>query len=461
MTRPNLLFVVSDQFRAMCLQDDPVRTPHLDALMAEGIVVTQAVSSYPVCSPHRAMMMTGQHPTRNGVDRNVNSGRPGVQLRDGAPTWASALREAGYRTGLIGKWHLESPRLPEDERHGEGRRADGLVWDAWSPPERRFGFDDWYSYGCEDAHLAPHYWPTAAPREGRISVDDWSAHHETDVAIDYLRGRDRSRPFALMVSWNPPHQPFDELPSWAPLSHYEGAELLTRPNVDRDSEAGREAARIAPEYFAAVEAVDAELGRLLDAVASLGLASDTIVVFTSDHGMQLGSHGEIYKNVPFEESMRLPLVLRVPGVAPAEVAAMLGSVDVAPTLLGLCGVPVPAAMQGRDLAAVLRGEEPADDAETALYYRWPTHEGDASARGLRTHGFKYTVTRDADGAVTTRLVDLRDDPFELRPRTDPALEADLAGRLLRALAAAGETWEGDAWLAERSRPAPTTPTAAP
>lgn len=132
---PHIVVVMADQFRASALGllgEDPVTTPHLDRLAREGRLVRHAVSCYPVCSPHRAMFLTGLRPADNGVTLNLNSetATDGVRLRDELPTWASILRSHGYRTGYIGKWHLEQP-TPEDEIHGEGRRSDGKVWDAW------------------------------------------------------------------------------------------------------------------------------------------------------------------------------------------------------------------------------------------------------------------------------------------------------------------------------------------
>ncbi|SDL80273.1 sulfatase family protein [Tessaracoccus oleiagri] len=445
----NLLFVLSDQFRAMALEDDPVATPVLDRFAEESIVLSQAVSSYPVCSPHRAMLLTGVHPSRNGVFMNLNTANVehGVRLRDDVPSWARALADSGYDTAWIGKWHLQEPLLPDDEIHGEGRREDGKVWDAWSPPHRRFGFKEWYSHGCCDSHLHPHYWPTEAPRERPDRVHRWSAEHETDVAINFL-SRPRANPFALAVSWNPPHQPFDELPpdanrAYAALSP---EELLVRPNVAWGTPAADEAAAIAPDYFAAVEAIDAQFGRLLETLDRQGLAEDTIVVFTSDHGMQLGSHGLVYKNVPFEESMRLPCVIRVPGVGGRRTSAMLSSVDIAPTLLGLLGVDVPSGMQGRDLSSVLLGLAEVDRDESALYYCWSPGRDGADMRGVRTHGWKYVVGREPDGRMWQYAIDLQEDPYELHRIEDPRVIAPLASRLVTELAAAGDEWEGMDWV---------------
>ncbi len=461
MKQPNILFILSDQFRAMCLEDDPVRTPHLDALAVESVRLPEAVSCYPVCSPHRAMLMTGQHPGRNGVPMNVNSHNGavhpgGVGLRGGLATWSSVLLGQGYRTGLIGKWHLEPPVLPDDEQQGEGRRPeDGKVWDAWSPPHRRFGFEFWHSHGCMDRHLKPHYWVEDAPREERTNVAQWSAEYETDVAIQFLEDTPRDRPFALFLSWNPPHQPFEELPPDAPLERYQAMtpqELLVRANVDHESEIGKQAARIAPLYFAAVECVDTQLGRITEALDRLGLDENTIVVFTADHGMQLGSHDELYKMIHWNESMRLPCLMRIPDVSGGESRAMLSSVDIAPTLIGLAGHgdAIPAEMQGRDMSPVLLGRNAVDEDEAVLYYRWALGETSSSVRGLLTHSWKYVVTHEPNGTCRSLLFNREGDPYELNPVDDPGTEAALAYRLIDALKAAEEEWEGLDWLRSRS-----------
>lgn len=248
MTAPNLLVVIADQFRASalgCLQQDPTLTPHLDRLATEGRLLTHATSTHPVCSPARAMLLSGEYPWNNGVFRNVNSqtAPDGVGLRVESRCWSDVLADVGYRMGYIGKWHL-TPPTAADEVYGEGRRDDGKVWDAWTPPDQRHGFSFWHSHGCCDQHLHPHYWTTDAAREEPLQVDQWSAEHETDVALAFLRdsAADVSgQPFGLVVSLNPPHQPFDELPdrfvpAYADLPEQQ---LLPRPNIKRDSEIGQ------------------------------------------------------------------------------------------------------------------------------------------------------------------------------------------------------------------------------
>lgn len=304
---PNLVVVVVDQWRAAAMgwcRSDPVLTPHLDAFAAQARVLTGAVSNYPVCSPCRAMLLTGAYPHRNGVAFNVNSETAawGVGLQRGCICWSDVLAEHGYRLGYVGKWHL-TPPTPDDDAYGEGRRADGKVWDAWTPPTDRHGFDFWYSHGCCDDHLESHYWSTGASRAEPHRVRQWSPEHETDVAVGFLgeaaERRVAGQPFALMVSFNPPHQPFDQVPKRY-LDRYAGqdpAELLTRPNVDPQSPAFLEAQAVAAQYFAAVTGVDEQIGRLLAELDRLDLGRDTVVVITSDHGMQLGSHDLMYKNV--------------------------------------------------------------------------------------------------------------------------------------------------------------------
>lgn len=470
MSVPNLLFIVADQFRAMCLDPggDPVSTPFLDALAADGVSLTHAVSSYPVCSPHRAMMMSGQYPEANGVTHNVNSETAewGVGLRPDAPSWAAVLRDAGYSTGYIGKWHLEAP-VPEDAVHGAGVLEDGRYWDAWSPPDRRHGFDFWHSYGCCDDHLTPHYWTSDAGRHQRVDVTGWSAAHETDVAIEFLRRAaapaGAGTPFALAVSWNPPHQPFDQLPPNSDTSYGQlsAAELLTRPNVNLSSDAGREAAGIAPLYYAAVSAIDTQLGRLMESLDSLGLTEDTLVIFTSDHGQQMGSHGLLYKNVPFEESMRIPWVMCWPGHLDTAAADRVGisSVDIAPTLLGLMGLSsdVPEHMHGQDFSPALliqgdgvlaAGQPGILGTPSSLYFYYPRDEHDVDVRGLRTATGKFIARFHAKEGLRTSVFNLAEVPYELHNIMDPAEVRRWAGDLSDALTAAGQSWSGKEALEE-------------
>ncbi|ABK03095.1 sulfatase [Arthrobacter sp. FB24] len=453
--RPNILFIIADQFRNSALGfrgQDPTYTPSLNSFAAESKDILHAVSNYPVCSPHRAMLMTGQHPHRNGVPLNINS-NTGAGLEPGIGTWSQVLRDAGYGTGYIGKWHLEAV-TEEDAIWGEGFR-EGAVWDAYSPVDRRHGFSFWYSYGAAHDHMHPHYWVGDAPREEKIVVDQWSAEHETDIAIGFLRETtDAAESFALVVSYNPPHQPFELAPAtyrprYAQLS---ARELLTRPNVDVTGPAGAEAAQAAPLYFAAISAIDHQIGRLLVALEASGHHKNTIVIFTSDHGMQLGSHGLMFKNVPWEESMSLPFLIRWPGriASGPDDKVLISSVDVGPTLLGLAGLSTsrPPAMQGADLSSRLIGATTTPVPGPAIYYGPPARDGGPGMRGLRTLSHKLLFSCIPDPAqrsgflLSAQLYDLKSDPYEMSDQaaSRPA-EVQLMGReLVRQLEIVEDPW---------------------
>ena len=164
---PNLVFIMADQFRGDalgCIGKEPVKTPCLDQLAAEGVNFTDAVSSYPVSSPARAMLMTGMYPIHNKVTGNCNSETApyGVELPQDARCWSDVLKEQGYRMGYIGKWHLDSPYQPYVDT---GNNRGKIAWNDWCPPERRHGFDHWIAYGTYDNHLRPMYWDTTASRD--------------------------------------------------------------------------------------------------------------------------------------------------------------------------------------------------------------------------------------------------------------------------------------------------------
>ncbi len=374
--RPNLLIVFPDQMRGQALgflKEDPVVTPRLDRFAAESVVFTQAVSNYPVCSPFRGMLMTGRFPHTNGVLANCNSNgaKHGYELRATDRCWSDVLHDAGYNLGYIGKWHLDSPRKPWVK---SGNNSEKFAWNEWCPPERRHGFDFWYSYGTYDNHFKPEYWTTGAPRDKRVKIDQWSPEHEADRAIDYIRNeegryRDGEKPFALVVSMNPPHMPYKMVPEKykEPYAGKTEEDLLNRPNVNLAGETrgSRLARRQIRNYFAMITGVDDQFGRILDALESEGLDEETVVLFTSDHGNCLGCHEEVSKNVHYEESMRVPFLIRWPGkIAPRHDDLLLSTPDIYPTLLDLLGLDdkIPHEVEGTSRAPLLltgQGERPA------------------------------------------------------------------------------------------------------
>ncbi|MGD2122637.1 MAG: sulfatase, partial [Gemmatimonadota bacterium] len=395
---PNLLFVFPDQMRGQALGfmgEDPVITPNLDRFAAEGVVFTEAVSNYPVCSPYRAMMLTGQYPHSNGVlaNCNTNGAEHGYELAADARCWSDVLHDCGYSLGYIGKWHLDSPHRPYVDT---SNNTDDFAWNEWTPPERRHGFDFWYAYGTYDNHDHPEYWTTSATRSQRTRVDQWGPEHEADKAIEFIRNegggfRDPEKPWALVVSMNPPHMPYQRVPERY-LEMYGDAEsedLINRANVnlEEDTSGAQLARRHMKNYLAQVTGVDDQFGRILAELRASGLEEDTIVVFTSDHGNCLGSHDEVSKNVHYEESMRVPFIIRWTGtIEPRQDDLLLSSPDIHPTLLELMGLAeeLPPEVEGRSRASILLrgdGERP-----TSQLYLWvPYGEPALGRRGVRTH----------------------------------------------------------------------------
>lgn len=454
---PNVVFVFPDQFRAMALGflgEDPVLTPHLDRFAAESVFFPNAVSNFPVCSPYRGMLLTGRWPYSTGLTGNCNSDAPAVFLRPEERCLTDVLAGAGYVCGYIGKWHLDTPG-EEDARYGEGRRGDGRVWDAFTPPgPRRHGMSFWHAYGCCDRHLRPHYWVGDAPVSQPLQVEDWSVRHETDVAVEFLRNpggrvRDPAKPFALFVAFNPPHPPFAQVPDeyrrrWAGRGP---EELLKRPNVPTDGRADAARSSVA-DYMAAIAGVDDQFGQILEALDESGLREDTLVVFTSDHGEMMGSHGRMGKGVPYEEAFRIPLLMRFPGrLRPGREGLHLNVPDMMPTLLGLLGLRerIPPQVEGRDWSGLLAGAETPRPASSFFIVCGQRPEW--GQRGVRTDRYTFVVTRGGGAGARAMLFDRETDPWQMQDRAGPEPETcrRLLAELNRWLEATRDPWGRLEW----------------
>jgi len=426
VSRPNLIYVFPDQMRGQALGimgQDPVLTPNLDRFASEGVNLTQAVSNYPVCSPYRAMCLTGQYPHANGVlaNCNTNGAEHGYELRESARCWSDVLSDRGYSLGYIGKWHLDSPHRPYVDT---SNNSDEFAWNEWTPPHRRHGFDFWYAYGTYDNHNRPEYWTADAPRSERTVVEQWSPEHEADMAIRFIRNsggayRDAEQPFALVVSMNPPHMPYQMVPQQY-LDMYGDAtpeELINRPNVnlEGDTSGARLARRHIKNYLAQTTGVDHQFGRMLTALGDAGLDQDTIVVFTSDHGNCLGCHDEVSKNVHYEESMRVPFLIRWTGkIAPRQDDLLMSVPDIHPTLLDLMGLGshIPGEVQGVSHARLLL--EGVGDRPSSQPYMWLPYGGPSwGRRGVRTQRHTLMVSRGPRGRTEYVLHDNVEDPYQL------------------------------------------------
>ncbi len=413
--RPNLLFVFADQWRAQAAgyAGDPNlmgKTPHLDRLAGESVNLVNAVSNMPVCTPYRASLMTGQYAQTHGLFLNDAPLNPELM------TIGKVYRQAGYETGYVGKWHLD----------GHGRTA-------FIPEERRHGFDYWKVLECSHKYSQSPYYEGDDPEKKWWKGYD--AFAQTRDVRDVLSERARDgKAFALFLSWGPPHNPYRFAPEkFAAMFSPQSVQL--RPNVP--AAAADRARRDLAGYYAHIAALDQCLGDLMATLDETGLRDNTLLVFTSDHGNMLGSQRANGKQVPFDESIRVPFLVRWPkafGEAGRRLDMPFGAPDIMPTLLGLSGLEVPGTVEGTDYSDVLRGRAaPENDAVViecmAPFGEWHRGRGGREYRGVRTR--RYTYVRDLTGPWL--LFDNQKDPYQqtnLAGRPESALLQEKLDRLL-------------------------------
>ena len=416
--KPNIVVVLADQWRtqAFGFAGDPnVRTPNFDRLAGESVRFINAVSGLPVCSPTRASLLTGQRPLTHGVFLND------VPLNLDAVTLPKTLKTAGYETGAIGKWHID----------GHGRLS-------FIPPERRQGFDYWKVNECTHSYTDSIYY---ADTSEKLHWSGYDALDQTRDACDFLRAHaNAEKPFLLWLAWGPPHDPyFTAPPKYRAL--YDAAKLTLRPNIPEKLEA--QARKDLAGYYAHCSALDDAMGALLETLRASGLAENTIFVFSADHGDMLGSQGMWKKQKPFDESARVPFLIRWPaalGKSARELAAPINSEDLMPTLLGLAGVPIPKSVEGLDYSAHLRGGPAPGDGGTILtcvapFADFERRNGGKEYRGIRNA--RYTFVRDLEGPWL--LFDNDTDPHQMHNLVNTpehaALQSELDAQLQRKLKA--------------------------
>jgi arylsulfatase A-like enzyme len=410
---PNIVFVLADQWRyeAFGYAGNPdVKTPNLDRLQREGVQFANAVSAMPVCSPMRASLLTGQRPLTHGVFLND------VPLNPEAVTIAKVLRAAGYDTGYIGKWHVDG--------HG---RLDFI------PRERRQGFDYWKVLECTHDYNHSAYY---ADSPEKLYWEGYDAIAQTHDAQQYLRDHAQSqKPFFLVLAWGPPHDPYFTAPEKY-RTLYDPKKLTLRPNVPEGEHAN--AQKVAAGYYAHCTALDDCFGELRRTLQDAGLAENTILVFTADHGDMLGSRGAYKKQQPYDESIRVPVILHWPkglGVKARQLDAPINSEDLMPTLLGLCGVPIPKSVEGLDYSRyICGGKNPGDGATVILcpvvFGEWVRRVGGKEFRGVRTT--RYTYVRDLTGPWL--LYDNQTDPCQTNNMANQPKYSKLQAKLEATLA---------------------------
>ena len=419
--RPNIVFIMTDDQRqdAMSAYGNSIlKTPNMDSIGADGMRLTESFVTNSLCEPSRASFLTGVYSHTHGV--LTNGGGPDFAdhpgLRPDQKTFVHLLRDAGYYTAIVGKWHL--PTVPT-------------------------GFDEWVVFPGQGQYHDPYMIANGARVRMRGHADDVTG----DQALEFLRTRPKDKPFCLLYQFKSPHR------SWMPAERYAHVfddvmipvprtfedrlagrpEALRRaemaiadmpdfadrgvlPSLPRDERKRRNLEELVKNYYRVLLSVDENVGRVLRQLEADGLTQNTVVVYTSDNGFFLGEHGLFDKRLMYEPSIRVPMLVRYPARVPAgrvDSTHMTLNIDVAPTLLDLAGLQIPAWMQGKSLVPVLTGAAvPWRDAFLYEYYEFPAEHCARKNRGVRTSRWK--LIHFWEQPEEWELYDLRNDPDETR-----------------------------------------------
>lgn len=411
---PNIIFVFADQWRAQELGyagNRQVITPNLDRLAAESLVFENAISIIPVCSPWRASFLTGQYPLTHGIFYNDKP------LPTEAETLGKIYKREGYQTGYIGKWHLNGHQRGEDPFSGRDKPV---------PSERRQGFDYWKVREVSHNYNNSFYFDELDQKQ---VWEGYDVFPQTDSAISYIQ-KNRDNPFLLVLSYGPPHDPYFSAPQQY-KDMYDAKEIQLRANVPLEYQDS--ARNVIAGYYAHCTAVDKAIGDLLDAVEKAGLADNTIIVFTSEHGDMLMSKGVLKKQRPWDESIKVPMLIRYPeklGNKKRIVLDPIGTPDLLPTLLGLSGLEIPSSVEGKDFSSQLLSGKDLDNEAVLItlpvpFHEWQFMNGGREYRGIRTR--KYTYVKDLKGPWL--MYDNEKDPFQLLNLVNQPQYSALQGQL--------------------------------
>lgn len=407
---PNFVFILTDDHRwdAMSCAGHPiVFTPNIDRIAREGARFANAFVTTSLCSPSRATLLTGRYAHSHGVKDNATHLDPSV------PTFPQVLQKAGYETALVGKWHMDMQPGPQP------------------------GFDRWISFAGQGVYYNP-----VINIDGRTcEVAGYITDLLTSYAIDWLR-RPRTSPFCLYLSHKALHADFRPAVRHSKL--YSDAPIVPPASI-LDTLEGKPAylgsiKRVSPEaddypefvervrnYYRTLAAVDESVGRVLTELERMGTLDETVVIFAGDNGFLLGEHGLGDKRAMYEESIRIPLLIRYPAlVRPGRVISEMAlNLDVCPTILDLAGAPAPDGVQGRSLRPLLRGRRGGWRSDFLYEYYWEAEaKKRPSIKGVRTSRWKYVTYPDSDNV--SELYDLESDPREMRNLvSDPRAEGTL------------------------------------
>ncbi|MBS0010148.1 MAG: sulfatase [Bacteroidales bacterium] len=409
LKKPNVVYVLTDQMRAQATSynGDPNlkgRTPNLDRLAETGVNYRNAVSVCPVCTPHRAALLTGRYPTSTGMFFND------IHLPADEYTMAEIFKGAGYQTAYIGKWHL-----------------DGMGRSEFTPPERRQGFDYWKALECSHDYNELLYY--TGDSDKKYYWEAYGPYAETDDAIDYIREHsDREKPFLLFLSWGTPHFPHHNAPErFQKIFREEG--IIPAPNVpDEIKEKAREES---VGYYAHIMALDSCIGRLQQALKEEEIYENTIFVFTSDHGEMMGAHSvrPKLKQLAYAESVRVPFLLKYPlmfGNKKIVVNSPINTPDILPTLLKLANIPVPESIEGKSMArAITNPDEFEDEAAVVMSISPFDIQENDEYRGIYTS--RYTYIENLEGPWL--MYDNEKDPYQMNNLLDKTEYQDLLKEL--------------------------------
>ena len=442
--RPNLLFIMSDDHasHAIGAYGSVINeTPHMDRIAEAGMRLDNCFCTNSICTPSRASILTGKYSHLNGVP-TLSDRMDGRQM-----TFPKLLQEVGYQTAIFGKWHL-----------GHGGIHDPT------------GFDYWRVLPGQGLYHNPVMHDMGEER----TYEGYATDLITDFSLEWLQERDRDRPFCLLTHHKAPHRRWE--PDEAHMHMYDDVTIPEPPSFDDDHSGQGAAAHnckmsiendLTPEdlkhrepppglspaqlkswkyqcyikdYLACIASVDDSVGRMLDYVDDEGLAEDTVVIYTSDQGFFLGDHGWYDKRFMYEESLRMPFLVRYPPeIQPGSVNGdIILNVDFAPTFLDWAGAAIPRQMQGDSFRRNLQGDTPADWRQS-FYYRYFMHCAGGhhvyAHYGVRTHRHKLIYYYEPEpGPQEWELFDLVQDPLELQSVYDDPRYADVVADLKDELA---------------------------
>ncbi len=418
--RPNVILIMTDDqaLRALSTENNPhIRTPHLEKMAKEGAYFSRAYVPLPQCAPSRASMITGRYPHEHGVVSNIE------RIPDpGAARLPALMKTAGYRCAMIGKWHLGHLFQPEP------------------------GFDDgWVVYDGRNRPRETKYTnPTIFSNGKTVAYERFLGDVFTDYALDFIKAH-RAEPFFLWLAFHEPHIPLTEHPDFKydpasiPFPESMRDDLAGKPAAQRDGDPHKLFKQLEPgrlksllaQYYSMVSCADANVGRVVEALKTLGIEKRTLVLFISDNGWLLGEHQMYTKGATlYEELVRMPVIAWMPGSIPAgrRSESLVSSIDFFPTILGRAGIEPPPDLRGIDLWPLMSGAgtPPREREEIFLEYRGGEVDRPnffAPMIGLVGKRWKYTryLLNDEE-----ELYDLAADPYEMRNlATDANVQATL------------------------------------